>query len=64
MYEEKNWYNSRTIWVNLVAGIFALLAVIGFTPENISQEETVAAIMAIISAINILLRFFTDKPIA
>ena len=64
MYDNKAWYTSRTIWVNLVAGVFALLAVMGLAPESVSQEETVAAIMAIISAFNVFLRFFTDKPIA
>lgn len=60
---EKNWYASRTIWVNLVAGLFALGTLMGFTPEGASQEEVVTAILGIQAGVNVLLRFFTDKPL-
>lgn len=60
---EKNWYASRTVWVNLVAGLFALGTLLGFTPEGASQEEIVTGILGIQAGINVILRFLTESKL-
>ena len=54
----KDWYRSRTVWVNLLA--FA-----AFMTQAISGHEvlTVEAQAVIIAVLNIILRFQTDSAI-
>ncbi len=60
--ESKKWYESKTLWVNIVAGAVTLAGAfgldLGLTPET--QAELVAGVMV---AVNIVLRFITSKPI-
>ena len=60
--ESKAWYQSKTIWMNLLAFAATMATVFGFdlglTPE--AQAEIVAGIMAVV---NIVLRFVTTKPV-
>lgn len=61
--DTKPWYMSKTLWVNIVAGLVTLGGVfgvdLGLTAET--QAELVAGIMVVV---NIGLRFVTSKPIA
>jgi len=55
--ENKLWYTSKTLWVNVIAIAGVISSnVFGYT---ISAEMAVS----ILSAINIFLRFITGKPI-
>ncbi len=58
----KSWIESRTIWLNIVAGVATLATVfgvdLGLTPEV--QAELVAGIMVVV---NIVLRFMTSTAI-
>jgi hypothetical protein len=60
---EKQWYESKTLWVNLVALIAAVTGAfgldLGLDPE--AQTSIVAGIMSIV---NIILRFTTKTHIA
>jgi len=57
--ETKNWYASKTLWVNLVAGGVTVAGVfgvdVGLSPET--QAELVAGILVVV---NIILRFVTN----
>lgn len=55
--ESKQWYESKTIWVNLIAvlGVF-LSKHFGIT---ITEEQTVT----ILGVLNIVLRFITKSPV-
>lgn len=55
---KKGWWQSKTVWVNIVAGI-ALIAQ-AVTGNQILDADTQAAVLAII---NIVLRFTTRAPI-
>lgn len=65
MQTERPW-QSRTMWVNLISGIVALVTVFGvdlnMTPE--AQLELVAGIMVVVNAINGYLRSASTKTIA
>lgn len=49
--EKKQWYASKTLWTNVVAGIAALTGAVnvdlGLTPEG--QTQLVVGIMALIN---------------
>lgn len=59
----KAFYTSRTFWVNalvLVASTLGAWAAQDFIQD---KEQLLTAIVAVQSAVNIVLRFLTDKPI-
>ena len=56
---KKAWYTSKTIWVNLIALVSAVLVGVGVLDVEISVE-TVAVILTVI---NFLLRFITKEEI-
>ena len=59
--ESNPFWTSRTIWVNGVSVIAAILGAAGIASIGAEvQAETVAVIMGVI---NIVLRFMTDKPV-
>ena len=59
----KTWWQSKTIWANVIAFVATIAGMFGFdwglTPET--QAQIVAAVMAVV---NVVLRFITDKPIS
>ena len=59
----KKWYESKTVWANIIAGVATVAGVfgldLGITPEV--QAQIVAGIMTVV---NIGLRFVTDQPMA
>lgn len=60
--EGKDFYKSKTFWVNLVAIVASIAGVfsldLGLDPET--QTAVVASIMGVV---NIVLRFITKEPI-
>jgi len=63
MFETKLWWQSRTIWANIVAMAFGVGAAFKLIPTGLGQEEVLASIMAMIGVANIVLRFVTTKSI-
>lgn len=61
--DTKKWYESKTLWVNLLAGIAAITGAfgidIGLTPEV--QTTIVTGVMALV---NIALRVVTKQPVS
>lgn len=55
----KPWWQSKTLWLNVVAGLIALLAAIApSVPQNLMP------VIALITAVaNVVLRFLTNQPI-
>lgn len=64
MFDTKNWWQSRTIWLQVVAAVFALLGALGVLPTGIDQEQVVSIIMAAVAVGTIVLRFRTSHVIA
>jgi uncharacterized membrane protein len=55
---KKGWWQSKTVWVNIVAGIALIAqAVTGTQVMDADQQATILAV------INIALRFATKAPI-
>jgi len=61
--EAKVWYKSRTIWLNLIAAIGTISTIAGFDFE-MSEEQQVALVGGIITAVNIACRFITKQPVS
>jgi len=64
MDNTKAWWQSRTVWVNVVATLFALLAAFKLTPAGLDQETVVTSIMALVGVANVILRLVTKRQIA
>ncbi len=56
----KRWYSSRTVWIAIVQGIVGIVtAILASNPEL----QTVGAVVTLKSALDIILRYLTTKPI-
>ena len=64
MPDTKTWWQSRTMWVNLVAVLFALLNSAKLLPTGIEQDTIVTAIMGLVAIANVALRLNTKHIIA
>lgn len=62
MNDAKAWYESRTLWANIIAGLVTVGTAfgldLGLTPET--QAELVAGVIVVV---NVVLRFLTTRPI-
>lgn len=64
MTDTKNWWQSRTVWVNVVATLFAVLSTFKMLPADIDQDSVVTAIMGAVAIANVALRLVTRHVIA
>lgn len=60
--EAKKWYESKTLWFNLLALVVAVASAYGYTGEL--PQAWQAFVPAIVAGINILLRIVTNQPIS
>jgi hypothetical protein len=60
---QKQWYESKTLWVNLVALIAAVTGAFGLD-LGLDPEAQTSIVAGIMSVVNIVLRFTTKTPIA
>ncbi len=63
MNETKIWWQSRTLWVNIVAALFGLASAVGILPRDVDQDAVVGAIMGVVALANVALRLVTRQPI-
>ena len=63
MQDTKVWWQSRTIWLQIVAAAFAILSAFKLLPSGISQEQVVSAIMTIVAIATVILRLRTTATI-
>ncbi len=64
MDDTKSWWESRTVWVNVVATLFAVLSTFKLLPANLDQDSVVTAIMGAVAIANVVLRLVTRQAIA
>jgi len=64
MTDTKTWWQSRTVWVNVVATLFAVLGTFKLLPTNLDQDSIVTAIMGAVGIANVVLRLATRRVIA
>jgi len=56
----KPWYKSKTVWVNIIALCAIVASYFGF---EIRDDEILVIATAIVTVVNIALRFVTKEPI-
>lgn len=64
MTDTKTWWQSRTIWVNVVATLFAALGAFKLLPTDLDQDSVVTAIMGAVAIANVVLRLVTRHAVA
>lgn len=64
MPDTKVWWQSRIIWVQIVAALFAILSAFGLLPSGVDQEQVVAGIMAVVAIVTAVLRMRSTHTIA
>lgn len=57
----KSWLASKTIWVNVIALIAAVLGAAGVAEISVEQQGTIVAV--VMSIVNIVLRVATKEPL-
>jgi protein-S-isoprenylcysteine O-methyltransferase Ste14 len=61
----KLWWQSRTIWLQIVAAVFAILATFQIAlPAWLDQGQIVSAIMLVVAIVSAILRLNTSTAIA
>lgn len=60
---EKHWWESRTIWLQIVAFIYAVGAGHNWWPEGLDESSMLAAVMAVVTIVSIILRVKTKAEI-
>ena len=61
--DDKLWWQSRTIWLNIVTFALGLSFVAKYVPAGVDPEQVVGGIMGLIAFINIVLRFLTKTTV-
>jgi hypothetical protein len=58
----KPWYTSKTLWVNIIVALVAILELFNVLPVSL-PEGAGAWVLFAQSALNIILRVVTDQPL-
>tara|TARA_R110000787_G_C13411596_1_gene444239 strand:+ start:1052 stop:1240 length:189 start_codon:yes stop_codon:yes gene_type:complete len=59
---EKKWFKSKTLWVNLVAGIATVSTAFGLD-LGLDAETQVSIVGGLMAVINVVLRIVTKGPV-
>lgn len=60
----KSWYQSKTIWFNLVTVIVTFATLYGYTPDIELSQKITAFLLVLAPVVNVVLRLFTTKAIS
>lgn len=60
----KQWYQSRTVWYNLLTVIVVSATFLGYTPNQDLADTVSSLLVAISPIVNIVLRLVTQSGIA
>jgi hypothetical protein len=69
MVTPKAWYESKTIWVNAVTFVIALLGLLvgpealGVIPDNL-EEHWAKGVLMLSAFLNVILRSLTGQPLS
>lgn len=61
--ETKKWWQSRTVWANVIAVMVGVGLYFGVQPDSETLQKTGEVLSLVIPVANILLRLITKKPI-
>lgn len=58
MIEEKNWYESKTIWGALLAVVASLMSTLGIQVDAVAQTDLADALIQLIGAVGAMLAIY------
>lgn len=58
----KKWYESKTLWFNVIAFVIAVLENYGYT--GVLPDEWLQFVPLVVIVVNFLLRLITKQPVA
>ncbi len=62
--ETKPWWQSRTVWANVLSILFAVLSLAGVKlPEGLTQDQVLPVVLGIAGIVGLYLRGKTSKPL-
>lgn len=61
--EQKQWWQSRTIWLGIMGTLFSIFSGLGIIPEGLTSEMVVDAILGVVSVGAIVFRVKATKAI-
>jgi len=61
--DSKAWYASKTLWVNVVAGVAAVSTAFGLN-LGLDADTQVAIVGGVMAVINVILRVVTKQPVS
>ena len=59
----KPWYQSRTVWVNVLTALVAMLGALSGSEWIAAHPEWVSVIALVVSLLNVALRFATTEGV-
>lgn len=62
--DAKEWWQSKTIWTQIVAALFAVLGILGVVPKGLDQASAIAGVMIVVALVNVVLHKTTSTAIA
>ena len=62
MMKTKTWWSSKTIWVNVLAGVAAIAAGFGID-LGLTAEVQSQVVVGVLSAVNVALRVVTSSAL-
>ena len=60
---DKKWFESKTLWVNVLAGIIAVSAAFGID-IGIDEQTSAALVGGIMAVVNVVLRLVTKTALS
>ena len=63
MMETKAWWSSKTIWVNVMAGVAAIAAGFGLD-LGLTAEVQSQVVVGVLAAVNVALRVVTSSALS
>lgn len=62
--EVKYWWESKIIWAQIIAAVFAVLKLVNWLPTDLDQADVVAAVMLIVTVATAILRLGKTADVA
>lgn len=61
--QEKQWWQSKTIWLNLAVGALAAIDMSTDTLKTVLPPDVMGGILAVTAVANVVLRTITGQPV-
>lgn len=60
---EKQWWQSKTIWLNLAIGVVAVVDMSSDALKTVLPPDVMGGVLAVTAVVNVVLRTITGQPV-